>query len=139
MKNILLIFFLLFSEWLYIFMYQILQNHIYHLSLTWRKEIEYSVHKFYFDKNNIARLLSSSKMSLRNKILLSDILKNKILLILRTTTVVKPILLYRSHLWGSAASSNLQIIQREQNKPLKIYQQISVVQKRIPFTGLSGF
>ena len=139
MKNILLIFFLLFSEWLYIFMYQILQNHIYHLSLTWRKEIEYSVHKFYFDKNNIARLLSSSKMSLRNKILLSDILKNKILLILRTTTVLKPILLYRSYVCGSAASSNFQIIQREQNKPLKIYQQISVVQKRIPFTGLSGF
>ena len=74
--------------------------------LAWCKQIEYSVHKFSFTKNNIPELLYSNKMRLRNKIPLHK-------------TVLKSILLYESQVWGSAASFNLQIIETVQNKVLR--------------------
>lgn len=76
-------------------------------TLTWKKHIDNTIHKFFKARNDIAHLLYSNNMNLGNKILLYK-------------TVLRPILLYCSQIWGAAANTNIQKVQTAQNKTLRM-------------------
>ena len=75
--------------------------------LTWQKHIFTKRKQLGLTLTSLHGLIgASSKMSLQNKILLYK-------------TVIKPIWTYGIQLWGTAAKSNLEIIQRFQSKTLR--------------------
>ncbi|CAK1544722.1 unnamed protein product [Leptosia nina] len=75
--------------------------------LTWRQHINAKKEEISLKHNNLYWMLSrNSKLSLDNKLLIYK-------------TVIKPIWMYGIQLWGSASDSNINILQRQENKILR--------------------
>ena len=74
--------------------------------LTWAKHIKTERKELDFRfKNHYWMLGKKSKLSIKNKILIYKV-------------ILKPVWIYGIQLWGSSADSNIEIVQRFQNKTL---------------------
>ena len=77
--------------------------------LTWKKHI-------IIKRKQKSQMLRKMYWLLSRKLKLS--IKNKILLY--KECIIKPVWIYRLQLWGAAANSNIEIVQRYQSKILRI-------------------
>lgn len=76
--------------------------------LTWRKHISTKRKQLGLKLREMYWMLSrKSKLSLDNKLLLNK-------------SILKPVWTYGAQLWGTASSSNLEVLQRFQNRVLRI-------------------
>lgn len=74
--------------------------------LTWKKQILYTVNKFKAAASNISFILRAPELDPATKRLLFS-------------SLLQPVLLYGSSIWGSAAKSNIEILQRAQSRTLR--------------------
>lgn len=75
--------------------------------LTWRQHIDHKKQELIIKHRNLNWMLGrNSRLCMDNKLLIYNM-------------VLKPIWLYAIQIWGSASDSNIQIIQRQQNKILR--------------------